>query len=222
MLVSPARIVLPVTDFPCVVWFGLLFCSSGVGCKVLLMKLLLIPISQIKTLMPGTFFKRHWLTEIIPYYRFPRRVIHGKYNVFLILPITHFFEIQIKAVRTTNQLFFQNVRNAIFPHYTISLSKERKRIGFSKESTLFYDFLFCSFMSYFSMGKLCKSDLYSSLKLCFVAVKSKAAMTDWSIEEQVGTEQTSLIFFSTWWHSCAFNTWRQLHLWHVKLTLNRF
>lgn len=159
--------------------------------------------------------------EIIQYYRFPRRVIHGKYNVFPILPITYFFKIQINAVRTTNKLFFQNVRSTIFPHYTTSLSKEEKRICFSKESTLLYDFLFCSLISYVSVGKLCKSDLYSSLKLCFVAVKSKEAMTDWSIEEQVGTEQTLLIFFSTWWHSCAFNTQRELYLWHAKLTLNR-
>jgi len=171
--------------------------------------------------MPETFFKRHWLTGIIPYYLFPRRVIFGKYNAFPILAITYFFKIQINAVRTTNKLFFQNVRSAVFPHYTISFSKEQKRICFSKESTLSYDFLFCSLISYVSMGKLCKSDLYSSLKLCFVAVKSKEAMTDWSIEEQVGTEQTLLIFFATWWDSCALNTWRELYLWHVKLTLNR-
>lgn len=71
------------------------------------------------------------------------------------------------------------------------------------------------------MGKLCKSDLYSSLKLCFVAVKSKEAMTDWSIEEQEGTEQTLLIFFSSFWHSCAFNPGRELYLWHVKVNLEQ-
>lgn len=141
LLVCPARIFSLLTDFPSVVWlvwFALLFFSRGLRHWVFLMKQPLASISQNKNLMPETFFKRHWLTEIIPYYRFPRRVIHGKYNVFPILPITYFFKIQINAVRTTNKLFFQNVRSAIFPHYTTSLSKERKRICFSKESTLLW------------------------------------------------------------------------------------
>lgn len=203
----------------CLVLF--FFSSRGLECWVFMLKLPLASISQNKNLMPETFCRRHWQTEIIPHYRFPRRVIHGKYNAFPMLPITYFLKIQINAVRTTNKLFFQNVRGAIFPHYTISLSKEWKRICFSKESALLYDFLFCSLISYVSMGKLCKSDLYSSLKLCFVAVKSKEGMTDWSIEEQVGTEQNLLISFSTWWHSCAFNTRQELFLWRVKLTLNK-
>lgn len=171
--------------------------------------------------MTATFFKRHQLTDIFLCYRFPRRVIHGKYNIFLILLITYFFKIQINAVRTWNKPFFQNVRSAICPYYTLLLSKERERICFSKEGTLLCGFFFSSLISYVSMGKLCKSDLYPSLKLCFVAVKSEEAMTDWSMEEQVGTEQTLLIFFCTWWHSRAFNTQRELYLSHVKLTLNK-
>lgn len=141
------------------------------------MKIPLASVPQNKVLMPKSCFKRHWVTEIFPYYRFLRRIIHGKYHVFPTLPVTYFFKIQINTVRTMNKLFLQNVRSAIFPHYTIYLSKELKRICFGKESTLLYDFLFCSLISYVSMGKLCKSDLYSSLKLCFVAVKSKGAMT---------------------------------------------
>lgn len=127
----------------------------------------------------------------------------------------------MNAVRTWNKLFFQNGRSAICSHHTILLSKEQERICFSKEGTLLCSFSFSRLISYVSMGKLCKSDLYSSLKLCFVAVKSEEAMTDWSMEEQVGTEQTLSIFVSTWWHSRASNTQRELYLFHVKLTLNR-
>lgn len=105
-LLSPARIFLSVTDFPSAVCLGWVsFFPRGLRCWVFLLKLPSASISQNKNLMPETFFKRHWLTEIIPYYRFPGRIIHGKCNVSPILPITYFFEIQITAVRTTNKLF---------------------------------------------------------------------------------------------------------------------
>lgn len=114
---------LPVTDFdfPSVVGLGFF---PGAVRLTFLRKPLLASGFQSKNLMTETFFIRQQLTDIILYYRFPRRIIHGKYNVLPILVTSHFFKIQINAVRTWNKLFFQNVRSAICSHYTILLSKE--------------------------------------------------------------------------------------------------
>lgn len=88
---------------------------------------------QNKNLMTKTFFTRHQVTDIIPYYRFPRRVIHGKY-ILPVLLLSHFFKIPINAVRTWNKLFLQNVRSAICSHYTVLLSKEEKGFASVKKA----------------------------------------------------------------------------------------